>query len=398
MNPTPIAQREALLDVLRALALFGVMVVNIQTFCTGFFGNTLGLSLDPSSRAEWWTLFFVAAFLEFKAYPILAFLFAYGLTWQAHRAAVAGESGQELVTRRLWLMVAFGVVHGFVFYYGDVLSRYAVTAALVFVSTGFAAPLMARRARAAAWIVVAVMSLLTLTSLLALMWQDSEDALRDLSRMRETREVYATGTVLAVLRQRAHDFTLLFTLFPFSLPNIMLPMYLGVIAARRGILHRRMAPVWPVACTCLRWGLGLGLPVSLVYGFAQASLIQNPASTRLEMLYVVAGAITPLLSIGYVGLLLAVWPLVRNNTPVHWLARVGRLSLTHYLGQSVLMGALLLGYGAGKGATWGPVELTAAGIAIYVGLAAICVAITLRWRMGPAEWLMRKLLYRPRAA
>jgi uncharacterized protein len=78
---------------------------------------------------------------------------------------------------------------------------------------------------------------------------------------------------------------------------------------------------------------------------------------------------------------------------ITWLAPAGRMPLTNYLMQSVLMGVLLTGWGLALGLVLGRAELA------LLALAIVAVQIVLsrwwiaRFRQGPVEWLWRKATY-----
>ena len=75
------------------------------------------------------------------------------------------------------------------------------------------------------------------------------------------------------------------------------------------------------------------------------------------------------------------------------LAPVGRMALTSYLVQSLVLGALFYGWGLGLFGRLG--EASAAVIALAIFLAQmVASALWLRWfRFGPVEWLWRSFTY-----
>jgi uncharacterized protein len=78
---------------------------------------------------------------------------------------------------------------------------------------------------------------------------------------------------------------------------------------------------------------------------------------------------------------------------IAWLAPAGRMPLTNYLMQSVLMGALLTGWGLALGLTLHRAELA------LLALAIVAVQIVLsrwwiaRFGQGPVEWLWSRVTY-----
>ena len=80
-------------------------------------------------------------------------------------------------------------------------------------------------------------------------------------------------------------------------------------------------------------------------------------------------------------------------TPLHrllgWLAAPGRMTLTLYVGQSLLMAPLLYGWGLGLWHTFSPTVMAAAGLGLYGAQALFARWWFHRFRYGPLEWLWR---------
>jgi uncharacterized protein len=153
---------------------------------------------------------------------------------------------------------------------------------------------------------------------------------------------------------------------------------LGVWAGKRG-LHQRFGTepawtwrAWRVAApaAALLTGLRLGLP-----GLEPALAIFQ--GNALALAYV--------LSFGL---------LVPNLT---WARRtleaVGRLSLTAYLVHTTICSLILYGTGLGLYGRIGPAALLPISLATYALVAWGCAQWARTFRLGPAEWAWRSLLY-----
>src|SRR4051794_34128202 len=85
-------RRFAHIDVLRGMAVFGILLVNIWSFVWGFGALRYGAIAEPSwlDRS---VVFAVALLAEQKFYPIFAFLFGAGFALQARslRRRLAGQ-------------------------------------------------------------------------------------------------------------------------------------------------------------------------------------------------------------------------------------------------------------------------------------------------------------------
>lgn len=133
-------------------------------------------------------------------------------------------------------------------------------------------------------------------------------------------------------------------------------------------------------------GIGLGLAGSLVATGRPAGVDDQGYDFAYALLLL--GSLPA--SFGYMALLLLLLP--RRPVLARMFAPLGRMALSNYLLQSVVLSLLFYGHGAGL---WGMGRAAQAGVAL-----ALCAvqAWTSAWwlaryRYGPAEWLWRALTY-----
>lgn len=133
--PAPAAERIATLDVLRGLAILGILLMNLPgfgTYYTAFFGDPRLAGWTPADAATWTTL---QVWVEGTQRGMLQLLFGAGVLILAARAM--HDDGPVSVAdryyrRNLWLLV-FGLVNIFVLLFpGDILFIYAIAALALF--------------------------------------------------------------------------------------------------------------------------------------------------------------------------------------------------------------------------------------------------------------------------
>lgn len=123
--PVSSVERIVSMDVLRGIALLGILIANMQVFSqpaenSGFRD---GLWLGWGDRmADWITIFLV----EGKFYPLFSFLFGLGFSVQMERALSHGLDFRAKYRRRLFILMGFGLAHGIFVWQGDILLTYAV--------------------------------------------------------------------------------------------------------------------------------------------------------------------------------------------------------------------------------------------------------------------------------
>src|ERR671939_18569 len=99
IGPVALRERIEILDVLRGLAVCGILVGNVQWFSGyGMMPASLAAQTPLADRA---THFLVHFFVEGKFYSIFSFLFGFGFALQMSRAEESGDVKASLFTRRL---------------------------------------------------------------------------------------------------------------------------------------------------------------------------------------------------------------------------------------------------------------------------------------------------------
>jgi uncharacterized protein len=126
----PPAERIDALDVLRGLALFGVLAINLVTgFRVSIFEQFLSDAgaTSPLDRAV--EAFLILA-IDMKAFAVFSLLFGVGLAIQFER--LAGNPRRTLLlARRLLVLLAIGLIHLFLIWNGDILTEYALAGFVV---------------------------------------------------------------------------------------------------------------------------------------------------------------------------------------------------------------------------------------------------------------------------
>jgi len=381
------APRLAAVDALRGLALLGIIEVNIQSFTWGC-GEPLGY--PQAGETAWYLL--QAVFFEGKFYPIFAFLFGASLVLQARsrrrRHGDGSAAAARAAVRRLLVLALLGVAHGVLLYCGDVLAPYALCG-LLFLA--LAPRRLGALIRFNRWCwAIAAASLLVPLVLAASAGAAPRDQIPAATAYAHL--VYCEAGFAGQLGQRAADAVWQQVgSLPVFWPELIALFGLGAIAARLGWLQhpQRHAAVWRRAW---RLGLSLGLPCALLG--AAWSLHRLRATPGLESGWdgVVAG-LGSVLAAAYVAAALPFFAARGDAAPLRWLADAGRLSLTHYVGQSLAMAALLSGWGLGWGAAASRGQLAALGLGIFAVQVVLGHWWLRRHAQGPLEALWRGAAY-----
>jgi uncharacterized protein len=382
------SSRTPVIDALRGIALFGILAVNIQSFSSGVQIPSLGLLDAASSTADDVTVVATALLFEYKFYPIFCFCFGYGFAIQVRKWVARGQDARGLFTRRVTFMLLMGILHGALIWFGDILSRYAVTAFILrrYLQSGPRKLIAA--ARLWFFITLAVSVFIASAAL-------SPDVTADLKRavieeFNATTRTYTHGTWLEITLQRIKDFNTVSLGFIFLIPQVMLLFLLGALTAQMGWLRH------PEKWRALWWrvflvGAAIGIPCNFAFTDRAYRIAINPGIS-IGFWQELASQATPFLSAMFVAALALSARTMLGRAVIALFAPAGRFALTNYLLQSTVLSFLLYGYGLGLGAQLRQSQLLSLACALY---AAQLLASHLYQRMGwqgPMEALWRRFV------
>lgn len=389
--------RLARIDALRGLAVFGILFVNVWSHVWGFQPLRYGVLPPDATLADMLSLALTALLAEQKFYPVFAFLFgasAVLITRAIRRRSGRWDEARRLYRRRLLWLLACGVLHGTLIWFGDILTLYGLLGCVVLLGTvGVRARTLLLHLRL--WL-LAFFALLGVGLWLSLQPLSGDEqaalALAAVDGVEASRKILTQGDWLAIAQLRLQDYLTMTAQSLLIVPQVAVLFLLGAWSVRRGWLTRpwRHRTLWRRTF----WiGLTVGLPFNLAW--ATMRLLEAidplhpwPWTYTLFALLPLGGM---LLAASYVALFM-----LADGGPMHavqgWLAPVGRMALTNYLLQSLLCTVLLQGFGFGLGATLPPTGWMALAGAIVVAQSLWSRWWLARHASGPIEGWQRRWL------
>jgi uncharacterized protein len=402
LSPVRPRERLVVLDVLRGVAILGILVPNLDVFRT----PDLTVFTESASMFEQAFQFFTFAFTQGKFITSLAFLLGLGLAMQYARSREKGHSPNKFLARRLSVLALFGLAHGLLIWSGDVLLTYAILGFPFLLFVHCRSRTLVRWAVGLLGVFLVLALLFTVLSLLAP--EPPQGATAEDSPSGETfsflfggdgleasaEEAYTSGSYLQMTLQRAQELLLFLPAGLFtSGPGVFAMMLLGAAVAKAGWTEDLAGRRWSI-----RWaavlGISIGLPLNLFFAL---TILWDPAGASY-LLPLGGGAWlvgAPLLAIGYMASAALLAQRFPTAALVTRLAAVGRMALTNYLAQSVIMTAVFYGL-----ALYGKLGLLPS-LAILAAVWGVELLWSKPWLSrfpyGPAEWLWRRLTYGRRA-
>jgi uncharacterized membrane protein YeiB len=385
-TPAAAAERVEFVDALRGLALFGVFWANLLVF-----GGVGYLTHEQrAARFGAWpdrAAFLLERFLvENKFIGLFSLLFGISFWLFISRARARG-GGTALFYRRIAWLFLFGLLHGALLWWGDVLRFYALWALLLPPFALIAPRVLLATALAAGVLVPALIAGVR-------QWGPPPTAAAtDFDAL--VLAAFSAGSygeaVAANLRYDAH-MTFSIGHIPYQLA-VFGRLLLGLYVARTLPLGNLEA-VRPLLRRTLAIGLPLGLVGSTIFtGMVAVDVAGRPALAFARRFLIEAGQMG--LTLAYAAGLALLFLSARWRPAVRVLAPIGRMALTWYLLQT------LFGVWVFYGFAQGPALMGKVGAAPVLGLALLGFAAQLalarlwlsRFRFGPAEWLWRTLTY-----
>jgi len=381
LKPTASSERIAALDYLRGFALLGIFVANMLFFHTPYVyidPFTWFRSLSDEVSHMWVDILFQSSF-----YPLFAMLFGYGMNMQYEKAVRLGKPFVPTAARRMGILLLFGIIHAFLIWPGDILITYALMGLIFMWMLRLPAAVLAA---IGAIVYIVPMGLLTLLTFFAekLDPDGMMGAYVDITNINRSIEAYAGGSFGEVTAQRAADWMFMNTA---SIPMaifMILPLFMIGAAAGKIRLIEKASDNWK------KWILP-----AVLFTAAGLALKALPYFTDLpytsQMVQDSIGG--PLLTAGYVALVLLLLQSGLVRKVFHPVASAGRMSLTVYLTQSIIATLIFYSYGLGY---YGkvPVSLgTWLAVAIFAVQCIIADLYFQKFRQGPIERIWRRLTY-----
>ncbi len=388
--PITSAARIGELDVLRGFALLGVLVVNITSWLSyPFFATEAQAEALIVTTADMNADFLVRWLGADKANTLFAFLFGVGFWVQMERLEGRNANFQRIYLRRLFVLLAFGLVHLFFFWPFDILHLYALA--------GFMLLAMRRvsdRVLLLAGLVLAFAArplgsfVLDETGVRAAVGKAMFNDTMILERYNEVSLLGLSGRLFEVSFFVWIGGGMIVGWLFYALGRFLL----GAYVARKKWIQRsgELLAGWRLcALICL--------PIGLTGQFLAAAIDLETWAWTEQWQWAenwIHYPTVPMIAAGYVSALILIFH-SRAKPLALVFAPVGRMALTNYVMQTFIIG--FLGYkaagGPGLAGNAGPALLVAIAFAVFAAQTLFSHLWLSRFAYGPLEWVWRALTY-----
>ncbi|MEK5206305.1 DUF418 domain-containing protein [Psychrobacillus sp. FSL H8-0510] len=382
IKPTGVNERIISIDVMRGFALLGIFVVNMLFFHSPYiYINPYTWFQNPS---DFETFKMIDIFVQGSVYPLFSMLFGYGLAMQFLKSTANGGPFAKFAVRRLTILLIIGCIHAFLIWAGDILITYALA--------GFVLILMIRLKPI--WLLlISIFLFLIPNGLLygllylgSLLEPNATIIYTGIQEIEASIVAYGQGSWGDIFSQRLADWlymsgngliviSMLFTIVPFLL--------LGAAAAKWKLIERarELKVYWMITVLVM---LIVGTVIKWLPYLLEANLFTMGIQDTFG---------GPLQAIAYAGIIALVCSIPFAAKILSPISKVGRMSMTTYLMQSIIATTIFYAYGFGL---YGKIDLST-GTWMAIGIYAFQVVFAEIWftkfKQGPVEMLWRKLTY-----
>jgi uncharacterized protein len=401
MATVPPEERIVTLDIVRGVAVMGILAMNIVAFAMPYqaYMNPAAFGTESAADTASWAFNFVL--IDGKMRGLFSFLFGASMLLVIERAAASGSSPAEVHFRRMAWLLVFGLLHFTFIWFGDILAGYALVGMVAYLFHRLSPKVLVRCGIALLAVQTSVFALVAVAALfLQIVAADPAaptELVMEWEAMRgqfgvPTEQALATkismfhASYLPILEHRLGKLLEPFANVLFFGWETLAYFLFGMALLKTGFFRGEWEAARYRRLLVIGYGIGIPAYVGIAYVLYRDGF-------SVPMIFALAmGATTPVRPL----MILATASLIilltrRGGAVVDRVAAAGRVAFTNYLGTSILMTSLFYGYGFGLYGAFSRIELWIVVIAMWALMLAWSKPWLEHFRYGPFEWLWRSL-------
>jgi uncharacterized protein len=382
------------LDVLRGIAVLGILIMNIQNFSmpTAAYINPVAYGNLEGINRWVWILSHILASEKFMS--TFSILFGAGVLIFTDRMLQKGYNNASLHYRRMGWLLLFGMIHAYVLWSGDILVAYSLCGMLIYLFRNL-------KPRSLVWIsagfFVIPVIFDTLSALSIPYWP--EESVHEIMKhwRPDTEAVQAEiegmkGGWISQMEYRAGHALFMQTQY-FMMATFwrtMSMMLLGMALFKWAILSAGRSSGFYTRMIFIGLGSGYALSVvGVLLNFRNGWTMEYSMFLGAQFNYLGSAGV----ALGYLAIIMLICRSAHFLRFKKILGAVGRMAFSNYILQSIL--CVFIFYGTGLG-LFGDVERKYQ-VLIVIAIWSILLVISPLWldrrRFGPLEWFWRRLTY-----
>lgn len=385
------AERILSLDLIRGIAVLGILLMNISSFSMigqAYINPTIMGGLEGINE---WVHKFNYVFAHQKFMSIFSILFGAGIVLFSERVVARGFSAAKYYYRRLFFLLIFGFIHAYLIWMGDILVAYSICGAIAF---------MFIKMRPITLLIIATV-IFSVPLVLNVLWF-SFNSIEDINAALSWWQVSDTdiqekldimrGGFMGIQEARFEGAVELQTVyFGFhTFWRALSMMLLGMYLYKLQILQAGRSKSFFVSLFVICFILGI---VLCWYGVDKAYLHDWDAAHGFVYAEIFNYLGSLLLAVSYIALI-CLWDkseFLQSTKSI--IAKAGRMAFTIYILTSVLCTLFFYGYGFGYFGYFDRFQQLITVLVVWGILLLFAHFYSRRFGQGPLEKLWRKLTY-----
>jgi uncharacterized protein len=394
-NPVTLKERTVSIDVLRGVAVLGILLMNIVAFSMVSVAYELPTVYNDMAGADWWTWLILHYVADTKFMSIFSILFGAGVCIFMERAHRKGKSVWKLQTSRMFWLLVIGMLHAYLLWFGDILVAYAIS--------GMCIALMRNWKPITLFVVgFAVMFAVPIAFMLVVYWTMQYWPEEEVLKMQESAllsspeaqgEIAAySGSWVEQLPHRAMVVAVMqFLIFPFYLFWHCVGLMMVGMAAHKWNILSASRSIRFYTVTLIISAI-IGFPLIAIGVWYKQQHGWDPALVRfLDSNWNTVGGV--FVAFAWICIVMLICKLGLLTFARKALAATGQMALTNYLGQTIICTTLFYGHGFGWFGQFERVELLYVVVVIWSFQIGFSLLWLKKFRFGPFEWLWRCATY-----
>lgn len=389
MKAAPSTNRIDSLDLIRGVAILGILIMNITSFSQigmAYLNPKLGAGIEGING---WIHSFAFLFADMRFMSVFSILFGAGMMLFVQNIEQKGLKPIKYHYKRMFLLLGFGLIHAHLIWMGDILVPYAICGCLVFLIRNWSSKALVAMA-SIFFMIPIVMNLLIYCTLSP---SELGEIYGGIWNPESSNEIQAyQSSYLGQMEARSQGAYYLETsqLLSEGLWRYSAMMITGILlfrlewfkAIKGGAYYLRFGLVFLIT--------GLVISASGLY-LSYERLWEGAWSMTVGHQFTYIASF--FMALSYISILVFWSTVDRGRVIQNLLKKVGRMAFTNYIMSSIVCTFIFYGHGLGYFAQFDRAQQWGVVLFVWVLILLLSNWVMSRYRQGPLEFIWRKLTY-----
>ena len=389
MKAAPSTNRIDSLDLIRGVAILGILIMNITSFSQigmAYLNPKLGAGIEGING---WIHSFAFLFADMRFMSVFSILFGAGMMLFVQNIEQKELNPAKYHYKRMFLLLGFGLIHAHLIWMGDILVPYAICGCLVFLIRNWSSKALVALA-SIFFMIPVVMNLLIYCTLSP---SELGEIYGGIWNPESSNEIQAyQSSYLGQMEARSQGAYYLETsqLLSEGLWRYSAMMITGILlfrlewfkAIKGGAYYLRFGLVFLIT--------GLVISASGLY-LSYERLWEGAWSMTVGHQFTYIASF--FMALSYISILVFWSTVDRGRVIQNLLKKVGRMAFTNYIMSSIVCTFIFYGHGLGYFAQFDRAQQWGVVLFVWVLILLLSNWVMSRYRQGPLEFIWRKLTY-----